>query len=141
MLTQKHKKITLHFLKKTFQLTGILPDSEENAKLACEKFKELGCKSVVITRAEKGACCYDSMTSHFSIQKSYFVEDSKVLDRIGVGDCFVGSLTYLVSVGTPLVDAVKIANYLASLSLTKSGGTNLHENKFPEKTAILNFKF
>jgi len=132
-------------IKETLQLTGInlasvVQGDEANKQAACEQFIKFGCKNVVITLANKGACTFESGSNKFTTQDGCLVEEAKVIDRIGVGDCFLGALSYLVSVGTPLQDAVKISNYLASLSLQKSGGTNLHENKFPEKTALVDFK-
>ena len=53
--------------------------------------------------------------------KEYKTKESNVIDVTGAGDVFIAVLTYLVSQGKSLVEAIDVANKAATLSVSKLG--------------------
>ncbi|MCX6044148.1 MAG: PfkB family carbohydrate kinase, partial [Chloroflexi bacterium] len=45
----------------------------------------------------------------------------KAIDTTGAGDAFVGSLSFFLAIGVPLVDAMRRANQIAALSVQRLG--------------------
>ena len=76
--------------------------------------------NIIVTRGEKGVICY-STNGDITELDGVSVE---VCDTIGAGDCFSGLFCRFISDGTPLADALSIANYGAALSTRKSGARN-----------------
>ena len=62
----------------------------------------------------------------FSKENKTFIAGEKVkaIDTVGAGDCFVGALSYGILNGKDLLAASKLANKVASISVTKKGAAS-----------------
>ena len=101
----------------TETLTGVKVSTLDDAKIACEKFKEMGVETPIITLGEKGAYLHE----HGLIQ-SYKV--GQVLETTGAGDAFNGAFAYALSKNHEDKDAFKFANKVAGISTTRVGAAN-----------------
>ncbi|MEK3888148.1 ribokinase [Bacillus sp. FSL K6-3431] len=97
-------------------LTGIKIASKEDAERAGNVLLDKGVKNVIITLAEKGSLivneneiCY---VNGFSVTP---------IDSVAAGDAFNGALSIGILKGKPLKDAVKYANAVGALTVTKGG--------------------
>jgi ribokinase len=102
--------------KETTALTGIEPRDAETAQAAAQKLRQAGVDSVVITLGEKGA---------FLLSEGYSglipAPEVNARDTTAAGDAFNGALAYAISKDQDLSDAVKFANQVAALSVTRLG--------------------
>jgi ribokinase len=92
-------------------LTGIADATEAARALS----RQTGAP-VVVTLGAKGALVVDG--DH---DESVGAPPMKAVDATGAGDTFVGALAAELSVGRPLLDAVKFAVHAASLSVRVAG--------------------
>lgn len=100
----------------TEKLSGVKINSLRDAGKAADLLLDKGVKIVVITMGEKGAfLATKKKTSHFPAVAV------KPLDTTGAGDSFVAALTVALIQGKGLEEAVRYANYAASLSVTRAG--------------------
>ena len=62
----------------------------------------------------------------FSKENKTFIAGEKVkaIDTVGAGDCFIGALSYGILNGKDLLAASKLANKVASISVTKKGAAS-----------------
>jgi len=100
----------------TQTLTGILPDSPENALEAAHIFFHRGVKNVIITLGAKGA--YVCTSTHTELISPPNVS---VVDTTAAGDTFNGALAYALTDQRSLVDAARFACVAGALSVTKTG--------------------
>lgn len=100
----------------TEMLTGASVQNLADAEIAACKLLDRGIGTVVLTLAERGALVVDQNSAEY-------VPSLKVdaVDPTGAGDSFIGSLATLLGEGLPLRDAVKRANAIAALSVTRIG--------------------
>jgi sugar/nucleoside kinase (ribokinase family) len=96
-------------------LTGV-GSTEEAARMIHSET----CNSVIITRSEKGAYCFDH-----TLLKGFRIDGypAKVTDSTGAGDAHCGTVIAGLKQGFDLTDAVVRANKLASLLVTVHGST------------------
>jgi ribokinase len=110
----------------TQTLTGILPDNEENLRMAAMKLRKSGVKNVIITLGEKGI--YLLNENHDCIIPS---PEVKAVDTTAAGDIFNGALATVLSMGKPWIEACSFACSAASVSVTRMGAQSsapyLHE--------------
>ncbi|WP_194775063.1 ribokinase [Pararhodonellum marinum] len=99
-----------------FTLTGVEILDEKTAAEAAEIFLEKGVKNVIITLGEKGA--YLHTETYKGILSA---EKVKVVDTTAAGDTFNGVLAVQIAQGKSMVEAVKLANRAAALSVQKMG--------------------
>jgi ribokinase len=97
-------------------LTGIKTDSLENVEKAVKKLLKLGVKNVIATLGGNGAM----MGTKDGVKHipGYKV---KVIDTVGAGDAFNGGFAYAVNNGYTIEEAVKFANAVGALAVTKNG--------------------
>ncbi|MEH7130228.1 ribokinase [Neobacillus drentensis] len=100
-----------------FELTGIEVTDEGTALTAAQMIHDLGVDSVIITLGGKGAFLYTGGDKGELIP-SFTVE---AVDTTGAGDAFNGGFAHAISNGYSLKDAMKFANAVAALSVTKIG--------------------
>ncbi|WP_144550583.1 ribokinase [Bacillus sp. X1(2014)] len=100
-----------------FELTGVEVKDESTALTAAQMIHELGVKSVIITLGSKGAFLYTGGGTGELIP-SFTVE---AVDTTGAGDAFNGGLAHAISNGYAVENAMKFANAVAALSVTKIG--------------------
>lgn len=105
-------------------LTGIKILSIDDAEKAARLLVDRGAGSVLITMGERGAF-YFSLTNCFH-QPANCVS---AIDTTGAGDAFVGSLSYFLSKGINMNEAVKRSNFVASISVQHAGT----QSSFPYK--------
>lgn len=99
--------------------SGIPVVTEEDARKASEKIIGLGVKNVIITLGKKGAYFYNK-------KRSFLVKPTnlKAVDSTGAGDAFNGALVVALSEGRDVEDAIKFANCVASISVTRKGSSD-----------------
>jgi ribokinase len=97
-------------------LTGIEVSSVADAEAAALKLAAMGIPQVVVTLGSRGAFVFD--TDHGELVPGFAVE---AVDTTGAGDVFTGALAVALANGSNVVDAVRLANAAAALSVTKLG--------------------
>ncbi len=96
--------------------SGVKVTSPESAEEAAKKLLKLGVKNVVITLGKKGVFWTDGK------EKALVpTTDLKPVDTTGAGDAFNGGFTVAVSEGRDIISALKFANCVASISVTRRG--------------------
>ncbi|KAL0489569.1 ribokinase [Acrasis kona] len=89
----------------------------EDAKQIAQELHSLGAKTVIITLGGNGVMAlHNEEIVHVPVEK---VE--KVVDTTGAGDSFVGSLSYFLSCGFEMIQAIKLSNFSASVSVQGEG--------------------
>lgn len=111
----------------TQTLTGILPDTAENAREAAHIFFHRGVKNVIITLGARGA--YVFTPSHSELIPAPSVS---AVDTTAAGDTFNGALAYALTDRRSLVDATQYACVAGALSVTKTGA----QPAIPSRTEI-----
>jgi len=97
-------------------LTGMKTDTLENAKKAVKKLLSMGPKNVISTLGGNGAMIGDKKgVRHIPGFKV------KVVDTVGAGDAFNGGFAYAISKGHNIDEAVRFANAVGGLAVTKQG--------------------
>jgi len=97
-------------------LTGMPISTLKDIEDAAKKLISRGPRTVIITLGENGALlATHEMVTHIPARKV------SVVDTTGAGDAFVGSLACFLGEGQPLEKAVRNANVVASVSVTKTG--------------------
>jgi len=97
-------------------LTGVKINDEPTAKKAAYKLLDEGVNAVVFTLGEEGALIITAdKIQHISGKKV------KVVDTTGAGDAFNGGLAFALARKGNLVEAVRFANYVGALSVTRIG--------------------
>lgn len=97
-------------------LTGIAADTEENLILGARKLLDQGVACVIVTLAEKGALVADS--TGFTRVEGYPVEP---VDTVAAGDSFNGALAAELIHGSSVQEAVRFANAVGALTVTRHG--------------------
>jgi ribokinase len=100
------------------QLTGIEILHIEDARQACVKLYESGCKHVILKMGSQGAMLYDgSEFSHFPAYRNA----GHPVDTTAAGDCFMAALTFGLSRKMEMNQAIRYANVAAAISVTRMG--------------------
>lgn len=89
-----------------------------------------GVKHVIVTLGAKGAAVFDS-----SGRNDVPAFRVNAVDAVGAGDAFCGVLACAVAEGLDLLDAVRMANAAAALSVTRRGA----QPSMPTRDEILRF--
>jgi len=97
-------------------LTGIEPQDAETAHAAAQRLRQQGVEDVVITMGDKGAFLLSDAYSGLVAAPTVTAQDTTA-----AGDAFNGALAYAMSRKEDLIDAVKFANKVAALSVTRMG--------------------
>ena len=97
-------------------LSGIKINSIEDAKKAVKVLLDIGVEHVVATLGNKGALIGDK--DGFRHISGYEVQ---AIDTVAAGDSFNGALVTALSKGETIDDAVKYANAVGALTVTKKG--------------------
>jgi ribokinase len=98
------------------QLTGVPVRDEDSAFAAAKVLLQQGVGNVIITLGSKGALAVNA-------EGKWLVPSRPVqaIDTTAAGDAFNGGLACAVAAGMPLLDAVRRANLVGALSVTKLG--------------------
>lgn len=97
-------------------LTGISVQTMEDAERAARELQRRGPKTVILTLGERGALVLEGEAVWHAPAVPI-----NAIDSTGAGDAFVGSLAAFLGEGLGLEMAVKRANAVAALSVTKIG--------------------
>ena len=111
-------------------MSGVEVKDESSAMRAICEIQKLGVERVVITAGSSGAYTEEHGTLiHVPAFKT------KVVDTTAAGDTFCGALSVALAQGKVLVDAIRMANKAASISVTRMGAWRSipHVNEVVEK--------
>jgi len=97
-------------------LTGIEVDNAAAAGKAGKELLELGAENVIITMGKRGAMLVTTQES--SLIPAFEVN---AVDATAAGDAFTGGLAFALASGRELKEAVKFANAVAALAVTRMG--------------------
>lgn len=97
-------------------LTGLPVTSLAEAEAAARKLLARGAKTVIVTLGERGALVVNPET----VENLPAIPVNAV-DPTGAGDAFIGSLAVFLGEGLAFADAVRRANAVAALSVTRVG--------------------
>lgn len=98
----------------------------------------LNCKILIVTKGADGAVCYDRSLAKIT-QKAY---KTHVVNTTGAGDCFIGSILYLLSQKTVHLDltgmsyALDFASRACAIQISRNGSMTA----MPSKSEIANFE-
>ncbi len=98
-------------------LTGLPSKTPAEAEAAARDLQRRGVRDVVITLGDRGAMLIEGLNAPQYIP----AEKVKAVDSTGAGDAFVGSLAYFLGEKRPLIEAVRRAVAIATLSVLKIG--------------------
>jgi ribokinase len=101
----------------TAALTGMPVDSHEQAKAAAYKLLDMGAKNALLTLGSRGAMLVNAEEDGTTVP----AENVDAVDTVGAGDCFVGAFSYLYTSGLPMVESMRRACKIASISVTRAG--------------------
>jgi ribokinase len=97
-------------------LTGISVTDIASATEAGQVLRSQGVKTVIVTLGAGGALIVDGRGArHFPTRKV------EAVDTTGAGDAFNGALAFALADGRKLDEAVRLANEVASFSVTRAG--------------------
>ncbi len=100
----------------THLLTGIFPESQNEAAQAALKLQELGATHALVKMGARGV--YYRSGSEEGFVAPYKV---KAIDTVAAGDCFNGGLATALSLGKPFAEAVRYAAASGALATTRLG--------------------
>jgi len=97
-------------------LSGLTVRTLRDAEEAAKKLLSRGSRTAVITLGENGALLVTrERATHIPARKV------PIVDTTGAGDAFVGSLACFLGEGQPIERAIRNANAVASVSVTRTG--------------------
>jgi D-beta-D-heptose 7-phosphate kinase / D-beta-D-heptose 1-phosphate adenosyltransferase len=103
--------------------SGIRADSDEAAVAACRKvLAETTIEAVLLTRGAAGMTLVRRGEDPVHVR----AETHRVFDVTGAGDTVVATLAAALAVGTPLADAVRLANVAAGIVVAKPGTATVY---------------
>ena len=108
LITPNHNEVEI--------LTGFTISDEHSCEKASQYLKNKGVQNVIITLGSKGA--YLSSEAFSGMINTI---EFNVVDTTGAGDAFNGSIAFALSQDMNLESAVRYANLVAGLSVTKLG--------------------
>lgn len=97
-------------------LAGLEVDSLDTAEEAARRLLEKGVGKVIVTLGDNGALLVTPDTRrHFPVQTV------EVVDTTAAGDAFSGALAFAVAEGRSIDDAIRLANAVATHTVTRLG--------------------
>lgn len=98
--------------------SGVAIKTTEDASRAADKLLSMGVKNVIITLGKSGAYFKNA-------EKELYIEGIIVdaVDTTGAGDAFNGGLAAAIATGLPMDKALRFANCVGALSVTKRGSS------------------
>ncbi len=97
-------------------LTGIEVTDDQSASAAAVRLLELGCQAAVIKRGAQGA-----FLAADAAREAVPGIPVKAVDSTAAGDAFAGALAVALAEGRSLAGAVRFANAVGALSVTRMG--------------------
>lgn len=106
-------------------LTGLSVQTLNEAELAARQLLARGVGIVILTLGDRGALIVDKNSAEHLLPVRV-----EAVDPTGAGDAFIGSLAVFLGEGQIVRDAVRLANAIAALSVTRIGT----QISFPKRT-------
>ena len=103
----------------TFQLTGLRPDTVEDAAKAADLLLAKGVKAVLVKMGSRGVFWHDGTQSGNSAP--FRIEP---VDTVAAGDCFNAGLAFALAQKKPFPEAVRIASACGALATTRHGAAD-----------------
>lgn len=103
----------------TFQLTGLRPETVEDAAKAADLLLAKGVKAVLVKMGSRGVFWHDGTQSGHSAP--FHIEP---IDTVAAGDCFNAGLAFALAQGKPFPEAVRIASACGALTTTRHGAAD-----------------
>lgn len=103
----------------TFQLTGLRPDTVEDAAKAADLLLAKGVKAVLVKMGSRGVFWHDGTQSGHSAP--FRIEP---VDTVAAGDCFNAGLAFALAQKKPFPQAVRIASACGALATTRHGAAD-----------------
>lgn len=103
---------------------------EEAAAAAAELRERTGAGAVLLTRGNRGMILFDGHAHALPI-----VGSTEIVDPSGAGDTVVAAATLARVAGATHLEAAKLANYAASVTVMKSGAATLTRDELKEALA------
>ena len=123
--------VTPNHLEAT-QAAGIHGDDDQNINEAGAIIRQrLGCRSVLITRGERGMSLYEAEGAYWHIP----TRARQVYDVTGAGDTVVGTLALALSTGASMREAATLANHAAGVVVGMVGTATIHQAQLAEALA------
>ena len=97
-------------------ITGMPAGTQAEAEAAARQLLECGAGNVILTLGERGALLVNKDTV-----ESIPAVRVNAVDPTGAGDAFIGSLAAFLGEGLPMQTAIRKANAVAALSVTRIG--------------------
>jgi len=119
--------------RETEQALGVKIDSEQDlVATAGELFSRLGCKSILLTRGEKGMALFPSAQ-----EKPVLVPTraKKIHDVSGAGDTVISTLVVAKLAGATLQEAATLANFAAGIVCAEVGVVPIDRDRLWEEIA------
>ena len=95
--------------------------SEEACRESANYFLDRGVKNIIITLGDRG-CFFKNKNEEFLVSSNKF--SFPVVDTTGAGDAFNGALSVSLAEGKSNIEAIKFANLVAGISVTREGATH-----------------
>ena len=111
------------------QAAGVHGDDDQSINEAGVRIRQrLGCRSVLITRGERGMSLYeaDGVASHLPTQAQ------QVYDVTGAGDTVIGTLALALSSGASIKHGAVLANYAAGIVVGMVGTATVSPKQLTE---------
>lgn len=101
-------------------ISNIVVNDVSSAKKAALMIRKLGVKKVIVTLGEQGVVVTSADTSLW-----FPGHKINVVDTQGAGDAFLGAFVSQIYNGESFVKAVSLANYIAAVTVTTKGSTQI----------------
>ncbi|HET6946370.1 MAG TPA: ribokinase [bacterium] len=102
-------------------LTGISVQDEQGARAAAERLLAMGCRAAVIKLGPRGAFVAGALTAGDTTRQTVPGIPVDAVDTTAAGDAFAGALGVAVANGRAILDAVRLANVVGAISVTRMG--------------------
>jgi len=109
------------------ELTGFAVEELNQVETAARQLRQKGPGMVIVTLGARGAMIVNDRGA----ERLAAVPVTPV-DTTGAGDAFIGSLAVFLAEGQPLAEAVRMANAVAALSVTRIGT----QTSFPKRAEV-----
>lgn len=109
-------------------LSNMMVSDTVSAEKAARVILKKGVQNIIITLGEKGALLVNNFHSEL-----FSTEKVKVVDTTAAGDAFNGALAYSLAKDKEITDAIRFANKVASISVTKMGA----QSSLPKLSEII----
>ncbi|MDI6756645.1 MAG: D-glycero-beta-D-manno-heptose-7-phosphate kinase [Endomicrobiia bacterium] len=121
--------LTPNLYEAAYGMKAKLPDTEKGVRaLGATIVKKLGCRTLIITRGEKGMTLFGE-SGRISDMPTRAKE---IFDVTGAGDTVIAVFTLALAAGADFIDAAELANYAAGIVVGKLGTATVSSEELIE---------